>query len=72
MDNGCIRDEMMREKQNRSSRSMERDVIATTKNKPKGKASVIKQNQLMQAERELQRTREEKSYCLKNGIPRDG
>ena len=31
------------------------------------KQAVIKQNQLMQAERELQRTREEKdAYCLKN------
>ena len=31
------------------------------------KQAMIKQNQLMQAERELQRTREEKdAYCLKN------
>ena len=63
-----IRDEMMREKQNRSNRSVETQSdelqrrISQTE-----KQAVIKQNQLMQAERELQRTREEKdAYCLKN------
>ena len=66
-----IRDEMMREKQNRSKRSAMaadtqseelRQRISQTE-----KQAMIKQNQLMQAKRELQRTREEKDiYCLKN------
>ena len=60
----AIRDEMMREKQNRSSRSieMQSDELQRRLSQTE-KQAMIKQNQLMQAEQELQRTREEKDAC---------